>query len=187
MNVKKLFEEKGALLKGHFILSSGLHSEYYLQSAKLLQYPDIATQLGKELASQFSKIPVDVVISPALGGIYVSHEVARALNVRSIFLERVDGALKLRRGFEIKAGEKVLVVEDIVTTGKSTREVLDVVKSFGGKVAGVGCLVDRSTTAQEFGAPFKSLLQFQIETYSENNCPEHLKKVPAEKPGSRKQ
>ena len=184
-DVIKLFETYNALLSGHFKLSSGLHSEKYLQCALILQYPDIAAGLSKELAAKFSKNEIDVVVGPALGGITLAYEVARALGVRGLFTERQEGKMVLRRGFSIKKGERALVVEDVVTTGASTKEVIEVVRSFGGVVVGVGSIIDRSSENLDFGAPFKSLAAIRIQTFEEKDCPLCKKNIPATKPGSR--
>jgi orotate phosphoribosyltransferase len=181
-----LFEKCGALLKGHFRLSSGLHSEKYLQCALVLQYPDVAEKLSKELAGKFSKDAIDVVIGPALGGVTLAYEVARAIGKRGLFTERQDGKMVLRRGFSISKGEKVLVVEDVVTTGGSTKEVIDLVKSFGAEVVGVGSIIDRSGAKIDFGAPFKPLAKVAVETFEEDACPLCKKQVPITKPGSRR-
>ena len=181
-----IFEKYGALLNGHFKLSSGLHSEKYLQCALVLQYPDIAEELSKALAKNFSKDAVDVVIGPALGGVTLAYEVARAMGVRGLFTERQDGKMVLRRGFSISKGEKVLVVEDVVTTGGSTKEVIDLVKSFGANVVGVGSIIDRSGIKIDFGAPFKPLAKVEVETFQEDKCPLCKRQVPITKPGSRK-
>src|SRR3989338_4601935 len=141
--VLQIFDKHGALLKGHFRLSSGLHSEKYLQCALILQYPDIAEKLSKELAKKYSKEKIDVVIGPALGGITLAYEMARVLGVRGIFTERYEGKMVFRRGFSIEKGEKALVVEDVVTTGGSTKEVIEAVKFFGGKGVGGRSIVDR--------------------------------------------
>lgn len=185
-DVLKLFEKHNALLTGHFRLSSGLHSERYLQCALVLQYPDVAEKLSKELAKKFSNNKIDVVIGPALGGITLAYEVARAIGARGLFTERQDSSMVLRRGFSIKKGEKALVVEDVVTTGGSTKEVVDVVKSFGGIVVGVGSIIDRSGGNIDFGAPFQSLSKIKAETFEEKNCPLCKKGIPITKPGSRK-
>lgn len=181
-----LFEKHKALLTGHFRLSSGLHSEKYLQCALILQHPDIAAKLSKELAAKFSKDKIDVVIGPALGGITLAYEVARVIGARGLFTERHEGKMVLRRGFSIEKGEKVLVVEDVITTGGSTKEVIDVVKSLGGQVIGVGSIVDRSSQNLDFAAPFVSLAKINIETFEEKDCPLCKKKIPVTKPGSRK-
>jgi len=183
-DVLKLFDKYGALLIGHFKLSSGLHSEKYLQCALVLQYPDIAGRLSKELAGKFSG-KIDVVVGPALGGVTLAYEVARALGIRGLFTERHDGKMVLRRGFSIAKGENVLVVEDVVTTGGSTREVIEVVKSLGGKVAGVGSIIDRSESAPAFGVPFHALAKIRVETFNEGECPLCKKNIPITKPGSR--
>ena len=185
-DVLKLFEAHKALLNGHFKLSSGLHSEKYLQCALVLQYPDIAQELSKELAKKFAKDKIDIVIGPALGGVTLAYEVARALGVRGLFTERQEGKMVLRRGFSIEKGEKVLVVEDVVTTGGSTKEVIDVVKSLGGTVAGVGSIIDRSSERIDFGVPFCALAKVKVETFEEKNCSLCKKNIPVTKPGSRK-
>jgi len=181
-----LFEKSGALLKGHFKLSSGLHSEKYLQCALILQYPDIAERLSKALANKFSAEKIDVVIGPALGGVTLAYEAARALGVRGLFTERQNGKMVLRRGFSISRGEKVLVVEDVVTTGGSTKEVIDLVKSFGADVVGVGSIIDRSGAGIDFGAPFRSLAKVNVETFEEKDCLLCKKSIPVTKPGSRR-
>lgn len=183
--VLDLFVKHGALLTGHFRLSSGLHSEKYLQCALVLQHPDIAEKLSKALANNFSAEKIGVVIGPALGGVTLAYEVARALGVRGLFTERQGGKMVLRRGFSISKGEKVLVVEDVVTTGGSTKEVIDLVKSFGADVVGVGSIIDRSIAGIDFGAPFKSLAKVSIETFEEKDCLLCKKQMPITKPGSR--
>jgi len=181
----KLFKSEKALLSGHFLLSSGLHSGQYLQCAILLQKPWIAQELCKALAKKITQ-KVDVVIGPALGGIVVSYEMGRALKVRSIFAERIDGSLMLRRGFFLKKNEKVLVVEDVVTTGKSTNEVIEIVKESGAKLVGVAAIVDRSGGTEPFNILFYSLLKIDIKTYAAGNCPLCKEgKIPVMKPGSR--
>lgn len=181
-----LFNKYEALLAGHFKLSSGLHSEKYLQCALVLQHPDVSEKLSKELAGKFSKDNIDVVIGPALGGVTLAYEVARALGVRGLFTERQEGKMVLRRGFSIKEGEKALVVEDVITTGGSTKEVIEVVKNFGGKVSGVGSIIDRSDTPVDFGAPFHALAKIKVETYKDGECPLCKKGIAITKPGSRK-
>ena len=181
-----LLEKSGALLKGHFKLSSGLHSEKYLQCALVLQYPDIAEKLSKALANNFSAEKIDVVIGPALGGVTLAYEVARAIGARGLFTERQDGKMVLRRGFSISKGEKVLVVEDVVTTGGSTKEVIELVESFGAYVVGVGSIIDRSSAKIDFGAPFKPLAKVEVETFEEDKCPLCKKQMPITKPGSRR-
>ncbi|WP_456397894.1 orotate phosphoribosyltransferase [Desulfurobacterium sp.] len=188
--IKEIFLKTNAFLEGHFLLSSGLHSPYYLQCAKVLQYPQYAEILCKEIAEKVRELEVDIdfVIAPAIGGIIVSYETARHIGVRGIFAERKDGVnLVLRRGFEIKPGEKALVVEDVVTTGKSTKETIEVVKSFGGEVVAVGSLVDRSGGKVDFGVPFLTLWRLEVPAYEPSNCPICREgRKPLEKPGSRK-
>ena len=184
--VLKIFKSEKALLEGHFLLSSGLHSPNYMQCALLLQKPWVAAKLCGALAKKLGKIKIDAVVGPALGGIVVSYEVGRALEVRSLFTERSDGAFTLRRGFQLKKGEKVLVVEDVVTTGKSTHEVIDVVKEYGAKPVAVAAIVDRSDGAAIFQEPFHALLTTYIKTYRPEECPICREgKVPLTKPGSR--
>ena len=183
--ILKIFIESGAFLEGHFRLSSGKHSPKYLQCAGVLQYPNYTEILCRELADKFREDAIDTVIAPALGGILVSYEVARSLNIRSIFTERVDGKMTLRRGFDLSKNNNVLVVEDVITTGLSTREVCEVVKSFGANIVGVGSLVDRSKGEINFGVRFESLLKIDVATYSEEECPLCKNKIPVIKPGSR--
>ena len=184
--VLDLFEKYGALLEGHFKLSSGLHSGKYLQCALVLQYPDIAEKLSKDLAGKFSKDKIDVVIGPALGGVTLAYEAARAIGARGLFAERGDGgAMVLRRGFSISRGEKALVVEDVVTTGGSTKEVIELIGSLGADVIGVGSIIDRSGKKIDFGVPFKSLAKVSVDTFEEKDCPLCKSKIPVAKPGSR--
>ena len=183
--VLEIYQRTGALLNGHFLLSSGLHSERYLQSALVLQQPDIATKLCAELASYFKDQKVEVVIAPALGGVFVSHETARALGVRALFAERVNGELTLRRGFTIKQGERVLVVEDVITTGKSTRETIEVVRQAGGIAIAAASLVDRSGGRAELGIPYRALVTLDVPTYPADSCPMCKAGSSPVKPGSR--
>lgn len=183
--VLDIYKKTGALLTGHFLLSSGLHSEKYLQSALVLQQPDIAARLCSALAAHFKDLKVEVVIAPALGGVFVSHETARALGVRALFAERVNGELTLRRGFAIKPGERVLVVEDVITTGKSTKETIEVVKKAGGVVVAAGSLVDRSGGKADLGVPYKSLVTLDVPTYAPETCPMCKTGSAPIKPGSR--
>lgn len=165
----EIFKEAEALLEGHFLLTSGKHSGQYIQCAQVLKYPKFTEELAREIARRFTG-EVDVVIGPAMGGIIVAYEVARALGVPAIFTERQQGEMTLRRSFSIKPGEKALVVEDVITTGGSVREVIEVVQEAGGEVAGVGVLVDRSGGQVDFGVPLESLLQLNITTYEPDNC-----------------
>lgn len=183
--VLNIFRQYGALLEGHFLLSSGLHSEKYLQCAMVLQHPDVATDLCFRLAGLFRSEKVDLVIAPALGGIIVSQEVAKALGVRALFAERVEGKLTLRRGFDIKPGERALVVEDVVTTGGSTKETMRVVTDYGGVVVGAGSIIDRSGGSIDLGVPYQSLVTLAIEAYQPKECPLCVKGLELVKPGSR--
>jgi orotate phosphoribosyltransferase len=183
--VLDIYRRTGALLSGHFLLSSGLHSDRYLQSALVLQQPDIATRLCAELAAHFKDQKIEVVIAPALGGVFVSHETARALGVRALFAERVNGELTLRRGFTIKPGERVLVVEDVITTGKSTRETIEVVKKAGGAVIAAASLVDRSGGKADLGVPYQSLVTLDVPSYAAESCPMCKAGSSPVKPGSR--
>jgi orotate phosphoribosyltransferase len=183
--VLDVYRKTGALLTGHFLLSSGLHSEQYLQSALVLQEPDIATRLCAALAAYFKDERIEAVIAPALGGVFVSHETARALGVRALFAERVNGELTLRRGFTIKPGERLLVVEDVITTGKSTKETIEVVKRAGGVAVAAGSLVDRSGGRADIGVPYKSLVTLNVPTYAPDACPLCKAGSAPVKPGSR--
>ncbi|MFB3922346.1 MAG: orotate phosphoribosyltransferase [Terriglobia bacterium] len=181
-----IFRKHSALLEGHFILSSGLHSDRYIQCALVLQYPDVAQKLCAELAAKLRNVRASVVAAPALGGVIVSYEVARALGVRSIFTERADGVMTLRRGFSLAPGEPTLVVEDVVTTGGSTRETMTAVEQAGGKVVGVGSLIDRSGGKADLGVPRAALVTLAVQNYDPANCPLCKSGIPAVKPGSRK-
>lgn len=182
-----MFRETGALLEGHFRLTSGLHSSQYMQCARVLQFPSYASRLGEELARRFRSRGVQVVIGPAMGGIIVAQEVARALGgpVRSIFAEREEGKMALRRGFSLQPGEKVLVVEDVITTGGSVKEVIGLVREKGGEVVGVGVLVDRSGGEAKFDLPLEAVLSLKIASYPPDKCPLCAQGLPAVKPGSR--
>ncbi len=183
------FKKAGALLEGHFILSSGLHSKYYLQCALMLQDTQKAELLGKKLVEKllkdFSKNDFDVVVAPAMGGLVIGHEVARALGKKSIFCERVDGKFTLRRGFTLNKNDKVLIVEDILTTGKSSKETINCVESYGADVIAECCLINRSVNEVNLGKPLISLEKFPIESFSSDNLPHELQNKEAVKPGSR--
>lgn len=183
--VIEIFKKTGALLEGHFLLTSGLHSNKYFQCAKVFQYPWHAEMLCKELANMFKDQMIDTVVSPAVGGIVVGQETARLLGVRSIFTERVEGRMTLRRGFEVKAEERILVVEDVTTTGGSVKEVIETLRAAGANVVAVGAVVDRSGGSVEFGVPYQSLLQIDVKTFDPDNCPLCDDGTPAIKPGSR--
>jgi orotate phosphoribosyltransferase len=188
-DLKKLFKRNNALLQGHFRLSSGLHSDTYFQSALILQYPRETMQLAEELVKKIKEgdIKVDVVLSPAIGGIIIGYEVGRLLNVRAMFTERVDGYVALRRGFSLQKGEKVLIVEDVITTGVSTKEVINSIKPMEIEVVAVLSLVDRSAGKINFvGVPRFSLLSLEVKNYKECECPLCKAGIRAVKPGSRK-
>jgi orotate phosphoribosyltransferase len=185
--IMKKFEEAGAIQKGHFKLTSGVHSDTYIQCAQIMQHPGFMHNLCSELGRKFRGDDIDVIVGPAIGGIIMAHVMARVLGpwVRAIFTERENGKMTLRRSFEIKEGEKVLVVEDVTTTGSSVREVIDIVKSRQGKVVGVGVLIDRSGGEVDFGIKTKKLLTVDIKTYLPEECPLCKKGIPVVKPGSR--
>jgi orotate phosphoribosyltransferase len=180
-----LYRTSGALLEGHFRLTSGLHSSGYLQCALVLQHPPHAEALGRAIAERVRELRPAVVLSPALGGLIIGHEVARALGVRAIFAERQDGKLALRRGFALGPGERVLVVEDVMTTGGSTRETIDVARAAGGQVVGTASIVDRSGGTIAFDVPFAALLQIALPTYDPDKCPLCAAGLAVVKPGSR--
>jgi orotate phosphoribosyltransferase len=180
-----LYEKTGGLLRGHFRLTSGLHSDLYLQSALVLQHPELATALGHALAEPFQETGVAAVVAPALGGIIVAHEVARALGARALFTERENGIMTLRRGFTLAAGERCLVVEDVITTGGSTREVMTCVDEHGGMVVGVGSLIDRSAGSARFDVRQVALARVTANTWPPEACPLCRSGSPAVKPGSR--
>ena len=168
--VRQLFVDTGAILEGHFLLTSGLHSPLYVEKFQVLQYPEHTAKLCKALADRFVQDNVELVIGPVTGGILLAHEVGKNLGTRAIFTERENGRMTLRRGFTIKPGERVLIVEDIVTTGGSVVEVLDVVREHGGIPVGVGILVDRSGGKADFGIPHQALLHLTVQTYQPDNC-----------------
>ena len=180
-----LFRRSGALLEGHFRLSSGLHSPEYLQSALVLQHPRHAEALGRAIADRVRDLHPTVVLSPALGGVVIGQEVGRALGVRAIFAERQDGALTLRRGFTLAEHDRVLVVEDVLTTGGSTRETMQVARAAGGQVVGAAAIVDRSPGTVRFDVPFSALLELALATYEADRCPLCTRGMPVVKPGSR--
>lgn len=186
------FHQTGAYLKGHFRLTSGLHSPEYLQCAKVLQHPSHAEQFGRDLAAKLQTIDparkIDVVVSPAMGGLIIGHEVARALGVRHIFTERdaSDGKMTLRRGFAVESGETAVVIEDVVTTGGSSREVIDLLEASGAKVLGAGSIIDRSGGKADIGVPRVALAVLQVTAYQPDSCPLCAEGLPVVKPGSRK-
>jgi len=180
-----LFRRSGALLDGHFRLTSGLHSPGYLQCALVLQHPQHADALGRAIADRTRDLRATVVLSPAIGGVVIGQEVGRALGVRAIFAERQDGALTLRRGFIVAETDRVLVVEDVLTTGGSTRETMQVATAAGGHVVGAASIVDRSGGRSPFEVPFVSLLDIDLPTYEPDRCPLCAQGMPVIKPGSR--
>lgn len=183
--ILNIFREHSALLEGHFILSSGLHSDRYIQCALVLQHPRAAERLCAELAAKLRHLGASAVAAPALGGVIVAHEVARALGVRALFSERQNGVMTLRRGFCLASGEPTLVVEDVVTTGGSTRETMKCVEEAGGKIVGIGALIDRSGGATDLSLPRAALVTLTVQNYNPADCPLCKSGTPAVKPGSR--
>jgi orotate phosphoribosyltransferase len=182
------FRNADALLTGHFLLSSGRHSAYYLQCARVLMNAEVAGLLARELVAKLPRTvrqAVDVVIAPAMGGVIIGHEVGRALEKPAMFVERPSGTFELRRGFAVAPGQKVLLVEDVVTTGLSSREAIAAIEAAGAEVIGACALVDRSTGNADLGVPFAALVQLNFPTYTPDELPEELAAIPAIKPGSR--
>ena len=192
MDILKLFEKKGALLSGHFLLTSGLHSNKYFQCALLLQYPGIAGKIARMLAKKLLSEPgladsgIDCVLSPAVGGIVIGQEIARVLKCRAIFTERVDGKMTLRRGFYLNKDKNVLIAEDVVTTGGTTKELIQMAKEENARPAAACSIVDRGGDALDLGIPFVSLCKLKIDTFPQGSCPMCRESIPLIKPGSRK-
>ena len=188
IDILKLFKETGALLEGHFKLRSGLHSDQFFQCALLLQYPEISSRLCEVLVNKLNQRinldDIDVIISPAIGGITLGHDVARITGKKYIFVEKEEGFLKLRR-FKIDAGERFLIIEDVITKGGRVKETIDIIHNFEGKVNGIGVLVDRSNQNIDFNAPLVSLLNISPNVYDPKNLPEWLAKIPLSQPGSK--
>ncbi len=184
----EIFEDTGALLEGHFLLSSGLHSSQYFQCARVLQYPQYAEELGADIAQFYNDYDIDFVIAPAMGGIIIGHEVARALKTRFIFTERAldTDAMTLRRGFDIEENERALIVEDVLTTGRSVRELIKLLEKENAHIVGTGFIVDRSGGKVKFGYPKYAILEMPVVTYKPEECPLCRKGVPISRPGSRK-
>lgn len=184
--VLEILKESEVLLEGHFILTSGKHSSQYMQCARILQYPHFASELASSIVEQYKGVEIDAVIAPAVGGIIIGYEIARQLGVKNYFAEREDGKMTLRRGFKIPKGEKILVSEDVVTTGGSVQEVIDLVREMGGEVVGTCALVDRSMGKANFGMPFISSYKANVVAYEPDECPLCKEgKLEAYKPGSR--
>ena len=181
----EIFKNSGALLEGHFVLTSGRHSASYFQCAKLLQYPKYLELFSNKIVDHFKDNEIDLVMSPAVGGIVLGTEVGRLLKKRSVFAERINGKMAMRRGFEIKANDKVLIVEDVITTGGSVKEVMNLVKDFGGSIVGVGVIVDRSSGEVVLHDNQVSLASLKVNSYDSNEVPSELASLPVEKPGSR--
>jgi orotate phosphoribosyltransferase len=184
-NIIEIFKKTGALFEGHFLLTSGLHSPLYFQCALVLQYPQHGEFLSKQIVHHFKNDKIDLVISPAIGGIVVGQEVGRQLGIRTIFTERTEGKMKLRRGFQLKRGEKVLICEDVITTGGSVFEVINIVKENGATPAGIGYIVDRSANKVEFGIKQFAVTRVTAQTYTPEQCPLCKDNIPLVKPGSR--
>ncbi len=185
--VLEILKEAGVLLEGHFLLTSGRHSNRYLQCARIFRNTRYSEELCAALAAHFQDDRVDIVIGPALGAVQMAYEVSRSLGCENFFAEREDGAMTLRRGFAIEPGQRVLVVEDVVTTGGSVREVLEIVRQAGGEVVGVGSIVDRTGGRIDFGVPFRSVISMEVESWEPGECPLCKAGAPAPyKPGSRK-
>ena len=184
--ILEIFKEAGVLLEGHFLLTSGRHSNKYLQCARIFRHAKYSEELCAALAEQFAGEKIDLVIGPALGAIQMAYEVSRSLRCENFFAEREDGKMTLRRGFAIEPGSRVLVVEDVVTTGGSVREVMDIVRQQGGIVAGVGSVVDRTGGEIDFGVPFRAVISMKVESWEADKCPICGTGVPLVKPGSRK-
>jgi orotate phosphoribosyltransferase len=185
-SILEIFEKTGALLHGHFVLSSGLHSRQYFQCALVLQHTEVAAQICADLAAKLAGVECDAVISPAMGGILVGQEVGRNLGKRHIFAEKQDGKLVLRRGFQVAPGERFIVAEDVVTRGTKVQETIEIVKSLGGKVVAVGCMVDRSgDRSPDFGCKFVSLVKLSVETFEPDKLPPELAAIPVNRPGSK--
>ena len=185
IEVLDLFRQSGALLEGHFRLSSGLHSDRYLQSALVLQHPDYAEQMGRALAARLEHLQPTAILSPALGGIVIGQEVGRAMQIRALFAERQDGKLMLRRGFTLAPSDRVIVVEDVITTGGSTRETIAVAEASGAGVLGAAAIIDRGADPSRLNLPLQALVRLEVPAYPPESCPLCARGVPVVKPGSR--
>jgi orotate phosphoribosyltransferase len=184
MEILQIFRDSGALLEGHFVLTSGLHSPHYIEKFRVLEQPKYTEMLCKLIADKFRNDGVTLVVGPMTGGIILAYEVGKQLGAKAIFTERVDGKMVFRRGFSISPNDRILIVEDINSTGGSIKEVIEAVKKFAPEIIGISCLVDRSNGRSDFGYPFKPLVTMEVEAYSESEIPDWLKKIPVTKPGS---
>jgi len=184
--IEKMLQETGALQQGHFILTSGLHSDTYLQCALVLQHPHLAEQLARSMAQKLGSAKIDTVVGPAMGGITWAYQLGMTLGCRALFAERVEDAMSLRRGFSVKPGEQVLVAEDVSTTGGSALEVIRLLQGMGADVVGVALIVDRTAGKLKFGLPYWSLYQIEPNTWHPSDCPLCRQGIPTDKPGSRK-
>lgn len=182
----EIFRRTGVMQEGHFRLTSGRHSDRYMQCARLFEYPQDSAEVCSDIAAFFRDKKIDVVAGPAIGGIIMAYEVARILGVRNVFAERENGVMTLRRGFYVSEGSRALVVEDVVTTGGSVKEVVDFLRGSGVEIVGVGSVVDRSNGAADFGVPFHALLSMEVHSWEADECPLCRQGVPIIKPGSRK-
>jgi orotate phosphoribosyltransferase len=182
-NIWKLLEQSGGVIRGHFCLTSGLHSDIYFQCAKLYQYPSLTEKIGNELAKKLSDIDFDTIVSPAIGAMIIGYETARQASKRSLFVERRDGKMELRRGYSLSRGERVVIVEDVITTAKTIGETIEALEEFRVEIAAIGCIVDR--TSGKTGFNIRSLLQVDTVTYPPLDCPLCKQGIPAVKPGSR--
>ena len=183
--VLNLLEQAEGVLHGHFCLTSGLHSDIYFQCAKLYQYPDITEQLGKKLAEKLKDIEFDTIVAPAIGAVIIGYETAKNAKKRNLFVERKDGVMQLRRGYSLKKGEKVVIIEDVITTARTIKETMEAIKEFEPVVVAVGCIVDRTKGKTEYN--IKSLLQIDPVVYEPDNCPLCKEGIPLVKPGSREE
>lgn len=186
-SLEEAIRQTGVLKEGHFLLSSGRHSDWYMQCAQLLMHPEEAEKTGQALAELFATEPVDLVVGPALGGVIIAHEVARSLGVPCIFTERKEGEMQLRRGFTVSPGQRVLVIEDVVTTGGSVKEVIRLLEEREANIVAVGSIVDRSGGINPFSYPYRALMKIDIQSYAPAECPLCKRGIPAVKPGSRTQ
>lgn len=183
--VLNLLEKAEGVLHGHFCLTSGLHSDIYFQCAKLYQYPDITEQLGKKLAEKLSDVDFDTIVAPAIGAVIIGYETAKNAKKRNLFVERKDGIMQLRRGYTLKKGEKIVIIEDVITTARTIKETIEAVKEFEPEIVAVGCIVDRTKGKTDYN--IKSLMQIDPVVYEPDNCPLCKEGIPLVKPGSREE